>query len=395
MRRAGNNCYIERGTAHVKRCTLPMILLVCVIVPASALDRPANSYGESPVFYLFHSFNCRRCADAIVFLEELKVRYPEIEFSVLEVAKSRENQALFNDLALKLGIKTPGVPVFVFGESYLVGFKEGNRAKRQVMSMIEIELGRRQPVRAEIDLPLFGSVDPRSLSLPLFTVVIGLLDGINPCALWVLLLLLGLLVTAGSRKRMFLVGGIFVFFSALPYFVFMTAWLHFFTLLRFRDTATLVLGILVSMMGILNIKELFWFRKDPSLIIPEAARSGIHARMRKILSRPNALLLVSGTASLAFFVNLAEFGCTAGLPAIYTRLLSLQQVAPSTRYLLLVLYNLMYIAPLLGVLLVFTFTLYRYRLSPIAAKTLKVVSGVIMLFLGLLLVFHPELLMFA
>jgi len=157
----------------------------------------------------------------------------------------------------------------------------------------------------------------------------------------------------------------------------------------------LVLGILVSMMGILNIKELFWFRKDPSLIIPEAARSGIHARMRKILSRPNALLLVSGTASLAFFVNLAEFGCTAGLPAIYTRLLSLQQVAPSTRYLLLVLYNLMYIAPLLGVLLVFTFTLYRYRLSPIAAKTLKVVSGVIMLFLGLLLVFHPELLMFA
>ena len=117
--------------------------------------------------------------------------------------------------------------------------------------------------------------------------------------------------------------------------------------------------------------------------------------MRKILSRPNALLLVSGTASLAFFVNLAEFGCTAGLPAIYTRALSLQQVTPSTQYLLLVLYNLMYIAPLLGVLLVFTFTLYRYRLSPTAAKTLKVASGMVMLALGLLLVFHPELLMFA
>jgi hypothetical protein len=136
---------LDRGAMNMKRCALVVILLMCVISPAPALDRLANSYDESPVFYLFHSYNCSRCVDAIVFLEELKVQYPEIEFSILEVAKSRENQALFSDLALKLGIKTPGVPVFIFGESYLVGFKNGNRAKRQIIAMIELELGQEYP----------------------------------------------------------------------------------------------------------------------------------------------------------------------------------------------------------------------------------------------------------
>jgi spermidine synthase len=96
--------------------------------------------STDPVFYLFHSYNCSRCADAKVFLEELKLRYPEIEFIVLEIVKNRDNQVMFNDFAEKLGINTPGVPVFIFGESYIVGFPEGKRVKKQIKSMIETEL---------------------------------------------------------------------------------------------------------------------------------------------------------------------------------------------------------------------------------------------------------------
>ncbi len=380
---------------NVKSYILLNILMMLVAFPVVALDEKIVSSEEKPVFYLFHSYTCARCKDARDFVTELKVRYPGIEFRTLEVEKSRENQALLMELARELGIQTPGVPVFVFGTSYIIGFKEGNRAKRHVVSMIELELRQRPSTRLPASLPLFGSVDPRTLSLPIFTVVLGLLDGINPCALWVLMLLLGLLVNAGGRRRMALVGGIFIFFSALLYFLFMTAWLNFFILLGFRDTATMILGMGVSVLGILNIKELFWFRKGPSLVIPERARPGIYDRIRKIISGSNAPLLLIGTASLAFFVNLAEFGCTAGFPAIYTRVLSLQQLSPLTKYIYMVLYNAVYVLPLLGVLLVFTFTLGRFRLSPKAAKALKVSSGTVMLALGLLLVIHPELLMFA
>jgi len=101
--------------------------------------------GEGPVFYFFYSLNCGRCSDAKVFLKELKLRYPEIEFVSLEIVKSRENQAIFNELAEKLGITTPGVPVFIFGESYIVGFPEGKSVERRVTSMVKKELKMLQP----------------------------------------------------------------------------------------------------------------------------------------------------------------------------------------------------------------------------------------------------------
>lgn len=379
---------------RLSKLIIPAILFTSVAFRAPASDEPITAPSEKPVFYLFHSYSCSHCKKARDFIPKLITRYPEIEFRLLEIEKNRENQALLGEFARKLGIKTHGIPVFVFGESYIVGFREGKTSQRQLIAMIEFELSKMSSKENQIDTPIQRIINQHKISLPLLTVFIGFVDGVNPCALWVLMLLLGLLLNVGGRRRMSLVGGIFIFFSALMYFIFMTAWLNFFTLLGFRKLATLILGIGVSIIGILNIKELFWFKKGVSLIIPEKAKPGIYCRMRKIVSTDNIPFLVLGTASLAFFVNLAEFGCTAGFPAIYTRVLSVQRMAIWKLYLYMLLYNAVYVVPLMIVLGIFILTLGTYRLTLRAAKVIKVASGFIMLIFGLALIIRPELMVF-
>jgi cytochrome c biogenesis protein CcdA len=390
------------------------------------------------VFYLFYSLTCARCRDARDYLEELRSAYRDVEFRELEVQKSRENQEIFTRLAGELDIRTPGVPVFIFGKSYRVGFKEGDEAKEEIRRMIERELGNFRPETPKTEgprvaepqppgsrppepqppgsrppepqppgfplsdsqvpplrLPFVGALDARSLSLPAFTVFIGLLDGVNPCALWVLMLLLSLLASAGSRGRMIVVGAVFIFFSAGLYFAFMAAWFSFFEFLKLKSAATLVLGIGVCILGIVNAKELFWFKKGFSLVIPERAKPRIFDGMRKVVSSPNGFLLVASTAVLAFLVNLAEFGCTVGLPAVYTRVLSLQETDIAGKYLFMAFYNAVYVLPLAAVLAAFVLTFGRFRLMERHGRILKIVTGLVMLVLGILLVFRPGYLLFA
>jgi cytochrome c biogenesis protein CcdA len=399
---------IGKKTNAVKIAAAALTLFAALwICPVLAAGADQESAGGRSVFYLFYSLTCTRCWDARKFVQDLRRKYTHIEFRELEVVKSRENQEVFNHLAETLDIRTPGVPVFIFGNSYHVGFKEGNSAKREIVGMIERELrqqkykiedgilGHGEPRLPELRLPLLGVVDARSLSLPAFTLFIGLLDGVNPCALWVLMLLLSLLVNAGSRSRMIVVGAVFIFFSAALYFCFMVAWFNFFALLGLKNTATLILGIGVCLLGIVNTKELFWFKKGFSLTIPDRAKPKIFDRMRRVVSSPNGFLLVAGTAALAFLVNLAEFGCTIGLPAVYTRVLTLQETGLAGKYLFMALYNVVYVVPLAAVLAAFVFTFGKFRLSERHGRILKIVTGLVMLALGLLLTFRPGYLMFS
>jgi hypothetical protein len=211
----------------------------------------------------------------------------------------------------------------------------------------------------------------------------------------VLFFLLSLLAAAGGRGRVLVVGGLVVFFSAALYFCFMTAWLNFFALLGIKRAVTLALGVGVCGIGIVNAKELVWFRKGPSLAIPDRAKPKIVERMRKVASSRSAALTVAGTAALAFLVNIAEFGCTVGLPAVYTRVLTLRQTSSPQNYAYMALYCAAYAAPLASVSAAFAFATVRIRLTEGRGRILKTVSGLVMLGLGLLLIFRPGYLSFS
>ncbi len=243
-----------------------------------------------------------------------------------------------------------------------------------------------------ITLPLIGTVETSKMALPVLTVAIAALDGFNPCAFFVLFMLLGMLVHVRSRGRMLLVGGIFVFFSGLIYFVFMAAWLNIFLFAGTVRTITIVAGIIALVFAVINIKEFFFFRLGVSLSIPETAKPKLFDRMRKLLKASSLASIIIGTIVLAVAANAYELLCTAGFPMVFTRVLTLHNLQTSQYYLYLVLYNVVYVVPLAVIVLLFTATLGSRKLSEHHGQILKLISGVMMLLLALVILIKPALL---
>jgi len=246
-----------------------------------------------------------------------------------------------------------------------------------------------------VHIPLIGDIAPSSLSLPMLTVVLGGLDSVNPCAFFVLLFLLSVMVRAQSRWRMALVGGTFVFISGFVYFLFMSVWLTAFGIidrLHAFEVVTTIAGIVAVVIGGLGIKEFYFFHKGPSLSIPDSAKPKLFHRMNDLVSADSMVAMLIGTATLAAVANSYELLCTAGLPMVFTQMLTQAHLASGTRYLYLVAYNIVYIVPLVVIVGVFSATMGARKLKESEGRILKLLSGVMMAGLGFTLVFRPEML---
>jgi hypothetical protein len=224
------------------------------------------------------------------------------------------------------------------------------------------------------------------------TIVLAGADAFNPCAFFVLLFLLSLLVHARSRARMLIVGGTFVLFSGLVYFVFMAAWLNLFLLLGELRIVTVFAGLLALVAGVLNVKDYFALGQGQSLSIADAAKPGLFRRMRAIVASGTIGPMLFGTILLAIVANSYELLCTAGFPMVYTRALTLAELQAWQRYAYLAAYNVIYVLPLLLIVLVFVRTMGARKLSHTEGRSLKLASGYMMLGFGALLLLAPQLL---
>ena len=362
----------------------------------------AEEVQKDNVFYFFYSYKCPHCHEAQPFIATLEKEYKEITFKKLEVLQIPENRKLFMEMIQKLGIQNAGFPTFIFNGKFIVGFQSGHHDAliREMIDMNKVDgesCGEQCQECKEnvIDVPFLGKIDAQLVKLPSFTFIIGLLDGVNPCAMWVLMFLLTLLVAAKNRKKVIMIGSVFVLSSGFVYFLFMTAWLNIFTFMGMTTYVTIALGVVALVMGLINMKEFFFFKKGVSLMIPDKVKPKLFEKMRKVINNKNMFLSILGTIALAFFVNLIELGCTIGLPAIYTRVLSIQNVSTLKKYFYMALYNVYYVVPLAIIVLVFVVTMGKHRFEEKHAKKLKLVSGLLMLTLGLILIIKPDLLVFS
>jgi len=191
---------------------------------------------------------------------------------------------------------------------------------------------------------------------------------------------------------MLLVGGIFIFFSGFIYFLFMAAWLNLFLIIGHLQIVTAIAGTIAVIIALINIKDFFFFKKGVSLTISEQARPKLFERMRNTIERGSFLSIVLATIALGVMANIYELFCTPGFPMIYTRVLTMEQLPSLQHYMYLVLYNIVYVIPLILILLILTCTLGQKKLSQRQGRILKLVSGMMMLFLGAILVIKPALL---
>jgi hypothetical protein len=351
--------------------------------------------------YFFWTRSCPHCLAARPFIEALPARHGWLRLHSHEVSADRAAANSYIAMAEALGQDASSVPAFFFCGRLEVGFDTPETTGRALEAALlschdagEAKAAvdpKKMPktTAPTIEIPGVGPVNPERLSLPVFTIVIAGLDAFNPCAFFVLLFLLSLLIHAGSRTRMLYIGGVFLLFSGLIYFLFMAAWLNVFRWLGEIALVTTLSGCLALLIALINIKDYFWFRKGVSLSIPEAAKPGLYQRVRGLLRADSLPAMTLGTVALAIAANSYELLCTAGFPMIYTRLLTLADLSPWQHYAYLGFYNLIYVTPLLIITILFTFTLGSRKLSEEEGRLLKLVSGIMMLGLGALLVWFP------
>ena len=378
------------------------IIWTCLTMIAAIASQSTSVSGNTVTVYYFWGEGCPHCAEAKPFLERLSSGHPELEIRSYEIFKNKENLDLFSRMSKSLGMEAKGVPAFFIGDAMFTGFSD--EIARDIRERVAFCLthGCKDPFTTTgpavpqqpgtVTLPFLGEVSPTSFSLPVLTVVIAGLDSFNPCAFFVLFFLLSLLIHTHSRKKMALIGGTFVFFSGLVYFLFMAAWLNIFLVVGNLSAVTVIAGAIALFIAILNIKDFFFFHKGLSLLIPEKAKPTLFARVRNLLKASSPFALLSGTAVLAVVANSYEIICTAGFPMVFTRMLTLHPLSREEHYTYLAFYNIIYVIPLAVIVTIAVITLGSRKLTVWQGRVLKLVSGLMMLCLALVLLINPALL---
>lgn len=386
------------------RVAVAAVLVACVSTPAAAADAR---------LYFFSATNCPHCAEVRPHLEQLAERHPELEIIEHDIWADREAFKLLRDLLDTHGDQPVTTPTIFLGRQLWIGLNE------ETVLEIEAEVSRclaegcpdamarldatdstdringasQEPEQArDMSLPLLGTIDAREVSLPLVTLVLGLLDSFNPCAFFVLLFLLSLMVHAHSHARMLTVGVVFVTFSGLIYFLFMAAWLNLFLVTGAVRYVTVIAGLVAMVAGLINLKDFAISQRGVSLSLSERSKSRLYQKTRHLIQAGSYPSLLGGTAVLAIAANSYELLCTAGFPMIYTRILTLRQLDSWSYYGYLAFYNLVYIVPLMAIVIIFSMTLGAHKLTEREGRSLKLISGMMMISLGGVLIFAPGLL---
>ena len=409
--------------------------LFTVIIISLALFFSGSSFAQQSDVnvYVFWSDGCPHCREEEAFLVDLVKEKPNVKVKSYEVSKSFSNSVLFSDIGKYLDADTRGVPFTVIGSNHYAGFGSAETTGKVFIELIEsVESGedydilekffkeregenveesvkdddsgndekdnndQKEPnlIPDELNLPLVGNINPKTLSLPVLTVVIAVVDGFNPCAMWVLLFLISLLLGFKDRKRMWILGLTFIAASAFVYFLFMAAWLNFFLFFGFIVWVRILVGLVALYFGYRNIKSYFDDKAGGCEVTKDEKRIKTLQKIKDITQKENLVPALAGIILLAFAINLIEAVCSAGLPAIYTQILTMNDLSTTQYYLHIIFYQIIFMLDDMTVFVIAMVTLNSIGIESKYARWSKVIGGVIMLLIGLLLILKPELLLF-
>ena len=358
---------------------------------------------------------CPHCAAAEEFLAALGRERADLAIAIRDVGKDPAALDRLKALAQAQGDAPLRVPALFVRGQLIVGYSPEAGTDRLVRAALAAAPAPSTPAQAaegaascdaqeslscqagpeaavepqRFELSLLGrTIALDDVGLPLFTVVMGLLDGLNPCSMWVLLLMISLLAPLNDRRRMLAIAGTFVLIQGAAYFAFMAAWLNLFLFIGLSRASELAIAAIAIVAGVVNLKDYWAFGRGFSLSIPESAKPGIYARMRGILQADDLTAALVGTLILGLLVQFVELLCTSGFPALFTRILTLKELEGASYYGYLLLYIAAYMLDDVIVLTIGVVTLSRHRLQEREGRWLKLVSGLAMVGLGAYLIFR-------
>ncbi len=406
---------------------LGLSVLMLIVKPVFAQEKEVN-------VYFFWGEGCPHCAAEKTFLDQIENKYPSIKIYAYEVWQSSKNREYLIKVGEKLKTNVSGVPFCVIGDKVFTGFNPSitpkqieervnycltNKCPDSVASILGISPDHISPPPAtvtpetenknldnlslsdkknvipeKIDIPIIGEVRTKNLSLPVFTILLGALDGFNPCAMWTLLFLISLLLGMEDKKRRWFLGTAFIVASAFVYFLFMAAWLNLLLFVGFIVWVRIIIGLVALGGGGYNLKEFFTNKDSGCKVTGDEKRQVVFEKLKNITHKKQFLLAFMGIIFLAFAVNLVELICSAGLPVVFTQLLALSNLPKWQYYLYMLLYIFIFMLDDLFVFFTAMITLELTGISTRYTRVSHLVGGILMLIIGILLIFKPEWLMF-
>ncbi len=375
----------------------------------------ANADTGKQTVEVFVREGCPHCAKAEAFLAILARERPDLRITIRDVLKEPAALERLQQIAKQQDAGAARVPAFFVGGQLIFGYSEEASTDKLIRGALQGQAPKPgaggaaaescaaqedSTCRAEVDpvpppagafeVTFFGrTVSLDDVGLPAFTIAMGLLDGLNPCSLWVLILMISLLSTLNDRKRMLAIAGTFVLVEGIAYFVFMAAWLNLFLLIGLSRASQIAVALIAIAAGAINLKDFWAPGFGFSLSISDSSKPGIYARMRAILHAKSLPAAIVGVIILGLLVQVVEFLCTSGFPALFTRILTLRNLDTASYYGYLLLYNAAYMFDDVIVLAIGVTTLSHRRLQEKEGRWLKLVSGLVMVGLGIYLIVAP------
>lgn len=409
---------------YIKKLILAIILFI-VLIP--------NAFAKEKVnIYLFYGKECPHCEQLKEKLEYIKDSYP-IKVYMYEIWHNDNNRDLAIKAAEKLNTTLSGVPFFIVNNTAMSGYSSSstlnlikyniNLALASTEEDILLELGditnsdvydfsiiesngdiknTGEEITEDdinmgvVTIPFINKeVDLKSFSLPIVAIIMGAVDGFNPCAMWILLFLISMLLTMKDKKKRWILGITFLVTSALVYLLFMVAWLNFTNFVMTIPWIKLLIALIALTGGFINLWSFVKTvtKEDGCTVVDEKKRKKYFTKIKEIVNNKSFILALIGIIVLAASVNIVELACSAGLPIAFTSLLSSNKLTTFAYMMYILIYILFF---LLDDIIVFVIAMKTLEVSGISTKYGKIshlVGGLIMILIGALMIFKPEWLM--
>ena len=380
---------------------LKLLIIIAILFSFSV------SAKEKVTLYFFHGDGCPHCAEERTdLIEELK-KDETINVVEIEVWHDNENKKLLENVISAYGTRS-GVPYNVIGDTTIIGYSEANGEKikrainyykehEYIDEIQKIKNGEKVQINDQfskeeeqtdieqtIDVPIIGKINLKNISIMSAAALIGLVDGFNPCAMWVLLFLITTLISLKDRKRLILLGSIFLLTSGLVYFLIMFSWLNIVVNVTTSLIIRILIGIFAVGAGIYNLYNFYKGLKsdDGCEVIDKKKRKDIFKKIKKYTHEKSLILAILGIMLLAVSVNIVELLCSAGLPLVFSELLIINNITGVKA----IGYDLVYIIFfLLDDFIVFIIALKTLDVVGVSTKFNKyshLIGGLIMLLIG-------------
>lgn len=386
---------------------IKLILFLLLIIPTStlALSKNYNDYvgkyyniknDEKVNIYLFYSKICPHCQKEEKYFETLKEKYQDkINIYTYEVTENKTNNEIMKSLKKELKENNQGVPFTIIGSKTFLGYDES--FNERIENTIDSYLNENTTTDNIYTIPILGKVEAKNASIILIAIILGFIDGFNPCAMWILIFLITMLFNMKDRKKMWILGLTFILTSGIVYLMFMLAWLNLATFISKIAFIRLLIAVVALVVGLINIYKYIdsLKKKDEGCdVVDKKDRKKIMEKIISITHEKKFIIALLGVMVLAASVNIIELMCSIGIPLLFTQILAMNNLSTFSYMIYMFIYIFFFLIDDIVIFIISMVTLKVTGLSTKYTKYSHLIGGIIMLIIGLLLIIKPELLMF-